>query len=96
MPRRQTHDPDAPSASDIGLGVLFMGTGAAVTFLTLLAMRQGHGWLFLLLGIGGFLVGPILVLIGISALVRGVWSLRPRGYREVIDDTTPPGDDDSF
>ena len=45
------------------------------------------GWAFVL--DGGVLIGPILILLGLNGIIQSLWSARPRGYREVIEDEDP-------
>ncbi len=67
------------SITDIWLGLLFIVTGALVATLAILAVRKGQSWaIFAAAGIGGFLVGPMLMIIGANAIVRSLWSLRER------------------
>ena len=71
---------DTWSITDIWLGLLFLFTGAVVATLAILAVRKGQSWaIFAVAGVGGFLVGPMLMLIGLNATVRSLLSLRGRG-----------------
>jgi hypothetical protein len=75
------------SIGDIWLGLLFLVTGCTLTGLAVLTVRSGRsGAILLTVGVGGFLIGPALILIGGNAVVRALWSVRTRSYHEVLDD----------
>jgi hypothetical protein len=75
------------SINDLWQGLLILVTGVLLVILTVLFMRNGQSWLlFMILGIGAFLIGPLMVLIGANAVIQALWSARPRSYREVVAD----------
>jgi hypothetical protein len=88
--RRKT-EVDEWSIGDIWLGLLLLVTGSLLTFVAFLAVRNGHAWVLLIVGIGAFFIGPFMILSGGIAVVGSLWSVRPRSYREVIEDERSAG-----
>jgi hypothetical protein len=75
------------SIGDLWQGLLIVVTGVLLVIVTVFVMRNGQSWLlFMILGIGAFLIGPLMVLIGANAVIQSLWSARPRSYREFIAD----------
>lgn len=88
MPRTRSDTTWTPR--DIPLSLVLAIAGGLITTLTILGVRSGlTGILLVLLGAGGFLIGPILILLGLNGIIQSLWSARPRGYREVIEDEDP-------
>ena len=86
MPESETND--GWSIGDALLGLLFLVTGCLLTTLVVLLVRRGQsGIIVLVVGLGGFLIGPILILIGGNAIVH---SLRTAGHR--LRRAAPRGD----
>ena len=91
----ETRDADTAeswSFHDIWLALLFLVVGACLVALTVSAMGRGLSWaIMVFIGLGGFLIGPFMLLLGISGIAQALGALRSRGEHAIMEDDAETG-----